>query len=131
MKIKLEKIKTNNKFHWENSGFVESWFVKKIWWTLYRSIVVPIIFAVIVILGIVGNILVLVVVLVKHQMRNTTNVLIVVSTIHNSWQYWLLNFQTGGTKWEKNLLRINKGNYQILKIGLMGRHCSVKNWASF
>ena len=43
------------------------------------SIVVPIIFAVIVILGIVGNILVLVVVLVKHQMRNTTNVLIVVS----------------------------------------------------
>jgi len=44
-------------------------------WTI--SIVVPIIFAIIVILGIVGNILVLVVVLVKHQMRNTTNVLIV------------------------------------------------------
>ena len=28
MKIKLEKIKTNNKFHWENSGFVDSGFVK-------------------------------------------------------------------------------------------------------
>ena len=47
-------------------------------WTI--SIVVPIIFAIIVILGVIGNILVLVVVLVKHQMRNTTNVLIVVST---------------------------------------------------
>ena len=42
------------------------------------SIVVPIIFAVIVLVGIVGNLLVLVVVLVKQQMRNTTNVLIAV-----------------------------------------------------
>ena len=68
---------------------------ENIWWIRYRSIVVPIIFAIIVILGIVGNILVLVVVLVKHQMRNTTNVLIVVSTIHNLWQYGLWSFQTG------------------------------------
>ena len=45
------------------------------------SIIVPIVFAMIVLVGIVGNLLVLIVVLFKQQMRNTTNVLIVVSTI--------------------------------------------------
>ena len=43
------------------------------------SILVPVIFAIIVLVGIVGNLLVLFVVLLKQQMRNTTNVLIVVS----------------------------------------------------
>ena len=43
------------------------------------SIIVPIIFAVIVLVGIGGNILVLLVVILKQQMRNTTNVLMLVS----------------------------------------------------
>ena len=42
------------------------------------SIVVPIVFTIIVLVGIIGNILVLIVVLIKQQMRNTTNVLITV-----------------------------------------------------
>ena len=39
------------------------------------------------------------------------------------WQYGLWRFQTGGTKLESFCLRINKlkGNYWILRIGLMGR----------
>ena len=45
------------------------------------SIIVPIIFAIIALVGIIGNILVLIVVALKQQMRNTTNVLIVVSLI--------------------------------------------------
>jgi hypothetical protein len=43
------------------------------------SWLVPVIFAVIVGVGIVGNVLVLAVVALRQQMRNTTNVLIVVS----------------------------------------------------
>lgn len=42
------------------------------------SWVVPVIFAVIVVLGVVGNTLVIVVVLFGQQMRNTTNILILV-----------------------------------------------------
>ena len=45
------------------------------------SWVVPVIFAVIVVLGVVGNTLVLVVVLFGQQMRNTTNILILVSLV--------------------------------------------------
>ena len=45
------------------------------------SIVVPIIFAIFVLVGVIGNLLVLIVVAFKQQMRNTTNVLIVVSAI--------------------------------------------------
>lgn len=43
------------------------------------SWLVPVIFAVIVVVGVIGNTLVLVVVLFGNQMRNTTNVLILVS----------------------------------------------------
>ena len=43
------------------------------------SRLVPVVFAAIVVLGVVGNALVLVVVLCGKQMRNTTNVLILVS----------------------------------------------------
>ncbi len=42
------------------------------------SVVVPVIFAIIVSVGIVGNVLVLIVVAISQQMRNTTNILIVV-----------------------------------------------------
>ena len=45
------------------------------------SIIVPIVFTIIFLVGIIGNVLVLIVVLLKHQMRNTTNVLIVVSNL--------------------------------------------------
>ena len=39
------------------------------------------------------------------------------------WQYGLWSFQTGGTKLERFLPKINilKGNYWILRIGLVGR----------
>ena len=43
------------------------------------SIVVPVVFALIIVLGAVGNGLVLFVVAMKQQMRNTTNILILVS----------------------------------------------------
>ena len=43
------------------------------------SMIVPIIFAIIVLVGIGGNVLVLLVVILKQQMRNTTNVLMLVS----------------------------------------------------
>ena len=46
------------------------------------SIVVPIILALIVLVGVIGNCLVLIVVAFKQTMRNTTNVLIVVSFVH-------------------------------------------------
>ena len=46
---------------------------------LVVSWLVPIIFTIIVVLGVIGNILVLVVVLFGQQMRNTTNILILVS----------------------------------------------------
>ena len=46
---------------------------------LVVSLVVPVVFAAIVVLGVVGNVLVLAVVLCGQQMRNTTNVLILVS----------------------------------------------------
>ena len=38
----------------------------------------------------------------------------------------VVEFSNGGTKLERFILRINilKGKYQILRIGLMGRHCS-------
>ena len=45
---------------------------------LVVSWLVPIIFTIIVVLGVIGNILVLVVVLFGQQMRNTTNILILV-----------------------------------------------------
>ena len=39
------------------------------------------------------------------------------------WQYWLSSFQAGGTKSEDFCLTIDihKGNYWILRIGVMGR----------
>ena len=45
------------------------------------------------------------------------------------WQYGLWSFQTGGTKLEKFCLRINilKGNYSILRIGLVGASEVFKN----
>ena len=52
------------------------------------AIVTPIIMTIIVLVGAIGNILVLIVVALKQQMRNTTNILIAVS-IHilaNPWK---------------------------------------------
>ena len=43
------------------------------------SIVVPVVFAIIIVFGAIGNGLVLFVVTFKQQMRNTTNILILVS----------------------------------------------------
>jgi hypothetical protein len=45
----------------------------------FVSRIVPVVFAVIVVLGVIGNGLVLIVVLFGQQMRNTTNILILVS----------------------------------------------------
>ena len=44
------------------------------------SHIVPVVFTLIAVLGVVGNSLVLLVVLYGQQMRNTTNILILVST---------------------------------------------------
>ena len=43
--------------------------------------------------------------------------------MNNIWQYGLLRFQAGGTNLERFLPKINitKGNYWILRIGVMGR----------
>jgi len=43
------------------------------------SVIVPVVFALIVVLGVVGNCCVLAVILFGKQMRNTTNLLILVS----------------------------------------------------
>ena len=64
----IEKFLVNVKDHCEHV-LLHKWI----------SIIVPIIFAVIVLVGIGGNILVLLVVILKQQMRNTTNVLMLVS----------------------------------------------------
>ena len=47
------------------------------------AIVTPIIMTIIILVGTIGNILVLIVVALKQQMRNTTNILIAVSFFGN------------------------------------------------
>ena len=66
--VSVEEFLTNAQNHCDNV-LIHKWI----------SIIVPIIFAIIVLVGIAGNVLVLLVVILKQQMRNTTNVLMLVS----------------------------------------------------
>ena len=60
---------------------------------LVVSRLVPVLFAAMVVLGIVGNAVVLLVVLFGQQMRNTTNILILVKRkVSSSWESWRLLF---------------------------------------